>query len=197
MIKMVISLSTITVGTSGLTVSMSPSTNMRFTPIGVRAQLLFAFFGIGGLALLAAGGSIYAFFQLRNTMTEVTEQRAPIAIDALTLSRQTEAIVAAAPQLLQETTDNQDNRNLEIRLKVNQLTEVLNNLEKKDIDHDFLDSIKTIVRQVRTNLGELETAAHQRNITRSRIQGRMIDFKAVLIQLQRLLHPALVVIDSN
>ncbi len=170
---------------------------MRFTPISVRAQLLFAFFGIGSLAVLAAGSSIYAFFQLRNTMTEVTEQRAPIAIEALTLSRQTEAIVAAAPQLLQETADNQNNKSQEIRSKVDQLTELLSSIEKKDIDHDVLDSIKSTVQRVRGNLADLDAAIHQLNITRSHIQDRRINFKAVLIQLQRLLHPALVVIESN
>ena len=129
---------------------------MRYR-LGVRGRLLFAFFGISAFALLAAGAAMYSFLEVGKTLEKITQQRVPLALASLEISRQAERIVAVAPALLAVTTpDQQEQVSSMIIAEVEHLNELLNELKGGGVAAPELGSIEAAVGQVNTNLAALD-----------------------------------------
>jgi adenylate cyclase len=71
--------------------------------LGIRGRLLAAFFGVSAFAVLATGAALYAFLQVGEVITEITERHVPATLSALSLSRQAERVSATAPAVLAVT----------------------------------------------------------------------------------------------
>ena len=76
-----------------------------FRQLGIRARLLFAFFGISMFAVLAAAAALYSFLEVGKIIDQISEFEAPAAMGSLELSRQAEQMVGAAPALLTVATE--------------------------------------------------------------------------------------------
>ena len=71
-----------------------------FRQLGIRARLLFAFFGISMFAVLAAAAALYSFLEVGKIISQISGFEAPAAMGSLELSRQAEQMVGAAPAIL-------------------------------------------------------------------------------------------------
>ena len=72
-------------------------------PLGVRARLLLAFFGISGFSVLAAAAGIYAFRQVGDRIESI-DVRVPQMVSSMEISRAANRLIASAPALLAATT---------------------------------------------------------------------------------------------
>ena len=66
---------------------------------GVR-QLLLAFLGVSGFAILAAAAAMHSFLKVGEALDGITRDRVPSAVALLQLAAQAERIVAASPALV-------------------------------------------------------------------------------------------------
>ena len=73
-------------------------------PMGVRARLLLAFFGISGFSVLAAAAGIYAFRQVGERIESI-DVRVPQMVSSMEISRAASRLIASAPALLAATTE--------------------------------------------------------------------------------------------
>ncbi len=78
-----------------------------FGQLGIRARLLFAFFGISMFAVLAGAAALYSFLVVGEIISQISEFEAPVAMETLELSRQAEQMVGAAPALLTAATEDE------------------------------------------------------------------------------------------
>ena len=78
-----------------------------FRRFGIRARLLFAFFGISMFAVLAAAAALYSFLEVGKIISRISGFDAPAAMGSLKLSRQAEQMVGAAPALLTVATEDE------------------------------------------------------------------------------------------
>ena len=124
---------------------------------GVRGRLLLSFVGVSAFAMLAAATAMYSFLQVGNAVDRITEQRVPLALDSLELSRQVERIVAAAPELLAVSTPEQHAQtSSEIDAQLERLDTLLTNLKTGVIDDSAINSIEHDVNWLRLNIRNLD-----------------------------------------
>ena len=103
--------------------------------MGVRGRLLLAFFGISAFAVGAAVAAMVSFFQVRDSLSLITQHRVPSALASLELSRQTERVVAAAPALLTVTTlERYEEESSRIENEVERLNDLLGDVEHAQIE---------------------------------------------------------------
>lgn len=131
--------------------------------MGVRGRLLLAFFGISALAILGAAASLYSFREIGEVMDRITQRRIPVALNAQSLSRHTERIVAAAPTLLTVTTPSEKlDWAREIAKEVETLNRLLADVKAGGLDSVALNSVESEVHQLRRNLIELDSLVDER-----------------------------------
>ena len=75
-------------------------TQRKFASMGVRGRLLLSFAGICMFSLVAAASGLYSLSQVGGALDKITEERVPVALSWLELSRRVESVVRAAPALL-------------------------------------------------------------------------------------------------
>ncbi|QRM30219.1 response regulator [Microvirga sp. VF16] len=165
--------------------------------LSVRWRLLLAFLGISAFAVLAAAAGTYAFRQMAYVIERITEQRVPSALTALDLSRQAERIVAAAPTLLSARSQAQYQEiSATITAEVDRLEALLAQI-KGDVDPATGTAMEPAVERLRRNLtalaglvaGRLAVSAHKDALLRR--------LSNATVAAQRLVAPALVVLDSK
>ncbi len=165
--------------------------------LSVRWRLLLAFLGISAFAVLAAAAGTYAFRQMAYVIERITEQRVPSALTALDLSRQAERIVAAAPTLLSARSQAQYQEvSATITAEVDRLEMLLAQI-RSDVDPAMGTAIEPAVERLRRNLtalaglvaGRLAVSAHKDALLRR--------LSNATVAAQRLVAPALVVLDSK
>jgi adenylate cyclase len=166
-------------------------------PLSVRWRLLLAFLGISAFAVLAAAAGTYAFRRMAYVIERITEQRVPSALTALDLSRQAERIVAAAPTLLSAHSQGQYQEiSATITAEVDRLETLLAQI-RSDVEPAMETAMGPAVERLRRNLtalaglvaGRLAVSAHKDALLRR--------LSNATVAAQRLVAPALVVLDSK
>jgi signal transduction histidine kinase/CheY-like chemotaxis protein/HAMP domain-containing protein len=166
-------------------------------PLSVRWRLLLAFLGISAFAVLAAAAGTYAFRRMAYVIERITEQRVPSALTALDLSRQAERIVAAAPTLLSAHSQGQYQEiSATITAEVDRLETLLAQI-RSDVEPAMETAMGPAVEKLRRNLtalaglvaGRLAVSAHKDALLRR--------LSNATVAAQRLVAPALVVLDSK
>jgi signal transduction histidine kinase/DNA-binding response OmpR family regulator/HAMP domain-containing protein len=139
--------------------------------VGVRARLLFAFFGISAFAVLAAAAGIYAFREVGHRL-ELIDARVPQVASSLEVSRAAERLIASAPALLAATTTKErDDVSRRMRPELDRLVIRLNDLLRAGTAGQAVVTIESLVASFRSNLTELESLVGQRLRTRERLAG--------------------------
>lgn len=165
--------------------------------LGVRARLLLAFFGISAFAVLAAAAGIYAFRQVGERL-DVVDTRVPSTLNSLELSRSADRIIAAAPALLAATDrKRRDEVKAELEAEVARLNAKLLDLKRDQTDLLPLLRIEPIVSSLTVNLAALEDLVARRIDTNERIKTLLRGVFHTNDEMQRLLAPWLLVMDSQ
>src|SRR3712207_3448820 len=165
--------------------------------MSVRWRLLLAFFGISAFAVLAAATGTYAFRQMAHVIDQITEQRVPSALAALDLSRQAERIVAAAPTLLTARSQAQYQEiSASITMEVDRL-EVLLAQIKNRVHPVMAAAMEPAVEGLRRNLTALAGLVAGRLAVATRKDALVQRLTNATVAAQRLVAPALVVLDSK
>lgn len=164
---------------------------------GVRARLLFAFLGISGFAILAAAAGIYAIWQV-GAQLERVDARVPITLKSLELSASAERIIAAAPALV-AATERQRRAEVTAQLaaEVTRLNVKLRDLETDNAQAPLLHEIRPFVSSLTANIVVLEQSVARRSAINESIATMRRDVFKISFETQRLLAPALMVVDSQ
>jgi adenylate cyclase len=165
--------------------------------LSVRWRLLLAFLGISAFAVLAAATGTYAFRQMTYVIERITERRVPSALAALDLSRQAERIVAAAPTLLTARTQAQyQDISAAITEEVERLEALLAQI-RSDVDPPAVAAMEPAVEGLRRNLTALAGLVAGRLAVSARKDALLQRLTNASVAAQRLIAPALVVLDSK
>ena len=175
----------------------SPSTGL-LSRLGVRGRLLLAFFGISAFAVLGAGAAFYSFRQMDDALALITQRRIPVALMSQELSRRTERILAAAPELLTATTqDEKAEWSVRISSEVNVLISLLANLRNAGSESPELASLEPYVERLRDNLSELNLLVNNRLVIAGQKKDLVGKELAVAGAMQQLLGPWAAVMDGK
>jgi signal transduction histidine kinase len=164
---------------------------------GVRARLLFAFFGISAFAVLAAAAGIYAFREVGQRL-DLVDTRVPPTLASLELSRSAERIIAAAPAFL-AVTDRQrrDEVKAQLETEVGRLTAKLADLKRDQTDAQRPLKIDAIVSSLTINLSALDDVVSRRLNANDQVRMLLRGAFQTNDETQRLLAPWLMVTDSQ
>jgi adenylate cyclase len=166
--------------------------------LSVRSRLLLAFLGISAFAVLAAATGTYAFRQMAYVLERITDQRVPSALTALDLSRQAERIVAAAPTLLTARSQAQYREiSASITTQVDRLEALLAQIRGSAVDPAALAEIEPAVEGLRRNLTALAGLVAGRLAVSERKDTLLRRLSNATVAAQRLVAPAIVVMDSK
>jgi signal transduction histidine kinase len=169
-----------------------------FERLGIRGRLLLAFFGISAFAVLAAAAAVYAFLQIGEVVTRITERRVPSAIASLVLSRQAERVVAAAPAFLAVTSKSQhDEVSATIRAAMARLEELLAALQGTALDKAAVSEIEAAVVGLRRNLDALDNLVDARIAMVARREELLRHLSATTVASERLVAPGILLMNSN
>ena len=175
----------------------SPSTGL-LSRLGVRGRLLLAFFEISAFAVLGAGVAFYSFRQMDDALGLITQRRIPVALMSQELSRRTEQILAAAPELLTATTqDEKAEWSVRISSEVNVLISLLANLRNAGSESPELASLEPYVERLRDNLSELNLLVNNRLVIAGQKKDLVGKELAVAGAMQQLLGPWASVMDGK
>jgi signal transduction histidine kinase/DNA-binding response OmpR family regulator/methyl-accepting chemotaxis protein len=131
-----------------------------FRQLGVRARLLFAFFGISAFALLAATAAWYSFLASGRALEQITHQRLPSVLASQELALQAERMVAAAPALLTVTTpEAYEQLSEKIAADIDHLNALLAELKQSEVEPAMLAEIERLVKWLGLNLISLDSVA--------------------------------------
>jgi adenylate cyclase len=134
-----------------------------FEWIGIPGRLLFAFFGISALAVLATAAALYGFLLVGDVIDRITKHRVPSVLVSMQLSRQAERVAAAAPALLAATNKAQhDNLSTAVAGDMARLEELLPALKGTAIRSAPVAGIEAAVLGPRRNLKDLDDLVHAR-----------------------------------
>jgi adenylate cyclase len=165
--------------------------------VSVRGRLLFAFLGISAFAVLAAAASMWAFLELGQVVQRTTEENAPAALALLELSRQAERIAAGAPTLL--AAPNEASRTkvvADIRAQLANLEAIRAKLHDSDASSDF-GQIKASVASLDSNLDALDKVVAEKLATAQKKAKLLNRLSTTVIGINRLVAPAVLVLDSE
>ena len=140
---------------------------------GITGHLRAGFLGISALVVLAAGAGIYAFLEVSDSLNRITDDRVPAALAAQELSRRAQDIVAAAPTLLAAESYQQfQARSQEIRVDVERLDALVNEVGSQNVDYRALP-LREMVDELEANLRALDGAVARNLGLRRQIAGRL------------------------
>jgi adenylate cyclase len=166
--------------------------------LGVRGRLLLAFFGISAFAVLGAAVAFYSFRQVDETLALITQRRIPGALMSQELSRHTERIVAAAPELLAATTSEEKTQwSVRISSEVNSLTSLLANLRDAGYENSELMWLDPYVERLRDNLAALNLLVNNRLIVAAQKKDLLRKELEVAGAMHQLLGPWTSVMDGK
>jgi signal transduction histidine kinase/DNA-binding response OmpR family regulator/HAMP domain-containing protein len=157
-----------------------------------------AFFGISAFAVLGAGVAFYSFRQIDDALALITQRRIPVALMSQELSRRTERILAAAPELLSATTkDEKTQWSVRISSEVNVLISLLANLRTAGYEDSELIWLEPYVERLRDNLGELNQLINNRLVVAEQKKELLGKELEVAGAMQQLLGPWTSVMDGK
>jgi len=164
----------------------------KFTSMGVRGRLLFAFLGISMFSLVAAASGLYSLSQVGGALNKITEQRVPEALSWLELSRRVESVVRAAPALLVVKTDSARNEvSNKIASQIAQLEPFLQrsrNYEKED-EKTATTQVMKLFADMTENLVSLDELVKKRLSIVALEKKRIRDLSRANSIAQRMLSP--------
>lgn len=163
----------------------------------VRGRLLLAFLGICALAGASAAATLLSFGSLRTALIDVTQVRAPVATDALELSRQAERIAAAGPLILLQSSQGSESPDVDISKQIELLRTQLNHLEERQFSDDSIFDIRLLVNLISQNLREFEQVVSEREAAHKKTLLLQKNFSELLVRLQRPLFPAMALLDAK
>ena len=164
----------------------------------VQGRLLLAFLAISAFVVVAAGAGNYAFRQVANVLDRVTEQRAPMVLAALELSRQAERIAAAAPALLTVRSPSQlQEITGSIRQDGARLAALLADVRATSIEMLGNKDIERAVEGLRRNLDFLDRLVAGRIAVTQQKEELLRQLGHVTIAAQRIVGPRLLLMDSK
>jgi adenylate cyclase len=166
--------------------------------LGIRGRLLAAFLGVSAFAVLASAAALYAFLQVGDVISEITERRVPATLTALTLSRQAERVSATAPAVLAVTGTAEHSQALRtVRLEMGNLEQLLHVLKRAALGTSAVDEIEAVVVRLRTNLRDLEAVVGKRLSIAARKEELLRSLAATTNGMERLVSPGLLVMRSK
>ena len=135
-----------------------------FCRFGIRARLLFAFFGISMFAVLAAAAALYSFLEVGKIINQISGFEAPAVMGSLELSRQAEQMVGAAPALLTAATEGEREQIwASIAIEGERLDRMMLGLKARQGSGDMsVDLIEWSVSGLRSNLEDLNSLVARR-----------------------------------
>lgn len=129
--------------------------------IGLRGRLQLAFGAITLLVVIATGIGLYAFFEVGNSLDQITERALPPALAAGELLAKAENIVAAGPALLASNSGEEINKlTSSVNEKLANAKLILDQLRQADLDLVVLDQISNVISNLDTNLALLQKTTH-------------------------------------
>jgi adenylate cyclase len=177
---------------------MEPAKPGMLARLGIRGRLLFAFFGISAFAVLGAGAALYSFHAIDDALALITQRRLPVAVKSQELSRHAERIVAAAPALLNATSQvEKDQWSRVITSEVDALNELLAELRLAGVESAALESLEPNVEHLRNNLQELNVLVNNRLILVAEKRGLLGKALQIAGDMQGLLAPWISVMDDR
>ena len=166
--------------------------------LGVANRLLLAFLGISGLGVVGATVAIFSFRDIGQALDRITARRVPAALASVELSRQVERIVSAAPALLSAATPADHNESSQrIGVEMQELAALLESLEHRGADSDALDSMRSAVSRLRTNLESLDKLVADRMLVSALKRGHSSNALNAHNQSQSLLTPWLQIVEGE
>ncbi|RWM06449.1 adenylate/guanylate cyclase domain-containing protein [Mesorhizobium sp.] len=166
--------------------------------LGIRGRLLFAFFGISALAVLATAAALYAFLQVGDVVDRITTDRVPSALASLQLSRQAERVAAAAPSVLAATSRAQHSEvSAAVALEMSRLEALRTDLRDATLGTVPLAEIEEAAIVLRRNLKELDSLVIARLDVVARKEELLNDLTATTTGSHRLLATGILVMDSR
>lgn len=164
---------------------------------GVRARLLFAFFGIAAFAVLAAVAGMYAFREVGDRL-DVIETRVPPTLSALELSRSAERIIAVAPALLAAPDRmRRDQVKATLAEEMERLNGRLRELKSERAQALPVQKIESLVFSLTRSLDELDSFVVRRLEANERIAALRRNLFWINDETQRLLAPWLEVVGRQ
>src|SRR5262249_23459010 len=174
-----------------------PSARM-LSRLGVRGRLLLAFFGISAFAILGAGVALYSFQRVKEAQDLITQRRVPAALIAQDLSRHTERILAAAPELLTAATKEEKAQwSVRISNEVNSLTSLLAKLRDAGYEETELVWLEPYVERLAANLADLDQLINERFVVGEQKKQQLRKGLEVAGVMQQLLGPWTSVMDER
>ena len=164
-----------------------------FRRFGIRARLLFAFFGISMFAVLAAAAALYSFLEVGKIISQISEFEAPTALGSLEMSRQAEGLVSAAPALMAATTEGEREQLwTTISAESDRLDQMMLGLKAGRGSGDMsVDLIEWSVIELRSNLDALNDLVARRLGFDRNIESLLNKFRKSHGNTQRLLSTAM------
>jgi adenylate cyclase len=125
--------------------------------LGLKGRLQLAFGAITLLVVIATGVGLYAFFQVGKSLQRITEEALPPALAASELSIRAEFIVGVGPALLASSNVDEINRlSASVTNELVNVTSILNQLRRADLDKAVLDAIAEAISNLGSNLALLQ-----------------------------------------
>jgi hypothetical protein len=159
-----------------------------FRQLGIRARLLFAFFGISFFAVLTAAAALYSFLEVGRALERIARYETPEAIDSLEISRQAERMVNAAAAMLTATTMPQLEQ-IQTSMTVNsqRMGEKIIALKSSGSENRTLEMMEWALGRLRANVDELHgLIVHRFEIRQSR-QKMLNEFREANTTIVRIL----------
>jgi phosphoglycerate-specific signal transduction histidine kinase len=125
--------------------------------LGLKGRLQLAFAAITLLVVIATGVGLYAFFQVGKSLQRITEEALPPALAASELSIRAEFIVGVGPALLASSNVDEINKlSASVASELVNVTSILNQLRRADLDKAVLDAIAEAISNLGSNLALLQ-----------------------------------------
>jgi adenylate cyclase len=159
-----------------------------FRQLGIRARLLFAFFGISFFAVLTAAAALYSFLEVGRALERIARYETPEVIDSLEISRQAERMVNAAAAMLTATTMPQLEQ-IQTSMTVNsqRMGEKIIALKSSGSENRTLEMMEWALGRLRANVDELHgLIVHRFEIRQSR-QKMLNEFREANTTIVRIL----------
>jgi adenylate cyclase len=137
--------------------------------LGLKGRLQLAFGAITLLVMIATGVGLYAFFQVGKSLQRITEEALPPALAASELSIRAEFIVGVGPALLASNNIDEINRlSASVAGELVNVTKILNQLRRADLDKAVLDAIGEAISNLGSNLALLQATTLEKVFAETR-----------------------------
>ncbi len=159
-----------------------------FRQLGIRARLLFAFFGISFFAVLTAAAALYSFLEVGRVLERIARYETPEAINSLEISRQAERMVNAVPAMLIATTMPQlEQIHTSIKANGQRMDEKILRLKSNGSGNRTLETMEWALERLRANVDDVRDLIVNRfELSRSR-RKMLSEFREANTTIVRLL----------